>query len=96
MFGIGMPELLIIMAVALIVLGPKKLPEVAKALGRGFIEFRRAMSEVRDSLDLDDLDLNENLSISPNKQIPSPTSGEKSEKEQVPSGDNSSGKKLHG
>ncbi|MDH3960888.1 MAG: twin-arginine translocase TatA/TatE family subunit, partial [Desulfuromonadales bacterium] len=35
MFGIGFPELLMIMAIALIVLGPKRLPDIAKALGRG-------------------------------------------------------------
>ncbi len=50
MFGIGMPELLIIMAVALLVLGPKKLPEIARSLGRGMAEFRRASTELRNSL----------------------------------------------
>ena len=35
MFGIGLPELILIMAVALIVVGPQKLPELAKALGKG-------------------------------------------------------------
>jgi TatA/E family protein of Tat protein translocase len=48
MFGIGMPELLLILAVALIVLGPKKLPELARALGKGMAEFRRATDELRD------------------------------------------------
>jgi TatA/E family protein of Tat protein translocase len=42
MFGIGFPELLLIMAIALIVLGPKRLPDLARALGRGFSEFKRA------------------------------------------------------
>ena len=42
MLDIGLSELLIIMAVALIVLGPKKLPEVARSLGRGLAQFRRA------------------------------------------------------
>ena len=48
MFGIGMPELLLILAVALIVLGPKKLPELARALGKGMAEFRRATDELKD------------------------------------------------
>jgi Tat protein translocase TatB subunit len=42
MFGIGFQELLVILAVALIVLGPKRIPEVARSLGRGLAEFRRA------------------------------------------------------
>jgi len=48
MFGIGMPELLLILALALIVLGPKKLPELARALGKGMAEFRRASDELKD------------------------------------------------
>jgi TatA/E family protein of Tat protein translocase len=50
MFGIGVPELLVILVVALIVLGPKRLPEVAKALGKGLAEFRRATSDLTDEL----------------------------------------------
>jgi Tat protein translocase TatB subunit len=50
MFGIGVPELLVILVVALIVLGPKRLPEVAKTLGKGLAEFRRATSDLTDEL----------------------------------------------
>jgi Tat protein translocase TatB subunit len=53
MFGIGMPEFLLIMAIALIVIGPKKLPELAKALGKALGEFKKATSELKDSLDID-------------------------------------------
>jgi Tat protein translocase TatB subunit len=48
MFGIGMPELLLILVLALIVLGPKKLPELARTLGKGMAEFRRATDELKD------------------------------------------------
>jgi len=54
MFGIGLPELILIMVVALIIIGPKKLPDVAKALGRAMGEFRRATSDFKDAIDLDD------------------------------------------
>jgi len=53
MFGIGMPELLIILAVALIVIGPKKLPDMARALGKGMAEFKRATQDLKESIDID-------------------------------------------
>lgn len=49
MFGIGFPELLLILALALIVIGPKRLPDIARALGRGFSEFKRATDELKTS-----------------------------------------------
>lgn len=54
MFGIGMPEMLLILAVALIVIGPKKLPDLAKSLGRAMGEFKKATNELKDSLQIDD------------------------------------------
>jgi Tat protein translocase TatB subunit len=53
MFGIGMPEMLLICAIALIVIGPKKLPDLAKSLGRAFGEFKRATSDLKESLEID-------------------------------------------
>ena len=53
MFGIGFPELLIILLIALIVIGPKRLPELAKALGRGMAEFKKAIEEVKSEIDVD-------------------------------------------
>ena len=43
-FGIGVPELLIVLVIALIVLGPKKLPETGRSLGRGLREFKQSVT----------------------------------------------------
>jgi sec-independent protein translocase protein TatB len=53
MFGIGMPELILIAVVALIVLGPKRLPDLAKSMGRAVREFKKATSELKDTLQVD-------------------------------------------
>lgn len=53
MFGLGMPEILLILAIALMVIGPKKLPDLAKSLGRALGEFKRAAQEFKNSIDLD-------------------------------------------
>jgi sec-independent protein translocase protein TatA len=50
MFGIGMPELLVIAVIALLVVGPKKLPDIAKALGKGLSEFRKVTEEATDTI----------------------------------------------
>ena len=48
MLGIGFPEMLVILAIALLVFGPKKLPEVGKSIGRAIREFRRTSDELKD------------------------------------------------
>ncbi len=53
MFGLGMPEILIILALALIVIGPKKLPDLAKTLGRAMGEFKRSAQDFKQSLDVE-------------------------------------------
>ncbi len=53
MFGIGTSEVLIILLIALLVLGPSKLPEIARALGKGLAEFRKMSSDVKRELDLE-------------------------------------------
>lgn len=50
MFGIGMPEMLMILAVALIIIGPKKLPDLAKTLGRALGDFKRATNDLKESI----------------------------------------------
>jgi sec-independent protein translocase protein TatB len=59
MFNIGLPELLIIVAIALIVFGPNKLPELAKAFGRAMREFKKATEEVKESFEAETKDLEE-------------------------------------
>ncbi|RLB75539.1 MAG: twin-arginine translocase subunit TatB, partial [Deltaproteobacteria bacterium] len=53
MFGIGMTEMVLIAALALIILGPKKLPDLARSLGKGFAEFKRATNELKSTIDLE-------------------------------------------
>ncbi len=50
MFGLGFTEILVILVVALLVFGPDRLPELARSLGRGLAEFRRASSDLRRSM----------------------------------------------
>ena len=52
MFGpVGVPELIIILTIALIIFGPRKLPELGRSLGRSLNEFKRASNELRHTLD---------------------------------------------
>lgn len=51
MFGIGFQEMLLILIVVLIFFGPKRLPDLAKSLGKGLAEFKKASEEVKKSID---------------------------------------------
>jgi TatA/E family protein of Tat protein translocase len=52
MFGsIGLPELLLILAIALLVFGPKKLPEVGRSLGKAMREFKKSTDEIKDKFE---------------------------------------------
>lgn len=54
MFGLGMGELLVILVIALLFLGPKKLPEVASSLGKAIRSFRKATSDLTNQLEVDE------------------------------------------
>ncbi len=100
MFGIGMPELVVIMVVALIVLGPKRLPEAARGLGKAFAELRRATSGITEELDNAQIMLDEevraterNVRTNPTAMPPAPPSAstqssEATEKKESTGGDN--------
>lgn len=68
-----MPELIIILVVALIVIGPKKLPEMAKSLGRGYREFQRAMTGVKDEMDSMDNTINQEMNSLNNEDKKDPS-----------------------
>jgi sec-independent protein translocase protein TatA len=84
MFGIGMPELIVIFIVALLVFGPKKLPDLGKALGRGLAEFKRASEDLKEGLtgnfNLEDQE-------KPPAKAPAPAAGSTSSPETPPSKD---------
>ena len=91
MFGLGLQELLVILVIALLVVGPKRLPEIARTLGRSFAEFRRTSEEIRASLDVDFREeeshpqrtqsWKEDLAPSGTKQIPTQEDEKKNEGE---------------
>jgi Tat protein translocase TatB subunit len=68
MFGIGMTEMVVIFVIALVVLGPKRLPELARSLGRTLAEFRRATTDLR----RDFADVADEVRIEPPRIPPAP------------------------
>jgi len=84
MFGsIGMPELIIIFVIALIIFGPRKLPELGKSLGRSLSEFRRASNELRSTLD-DEIRLEEQKNATKTAAPSAPSSSEPTGASQPP------------
>ena len=54
MFGVGSSELIIILIIALLILGPKEIPRVARTLGRGMREIQRAKDELKKNIEFED------------------------------------------
>ena len=86
MFGsIGMPELVIILMIALIIFGPRKLPELGRSLGKSLGEFKRASNELRNTLD-EEIRLEEQRSTAPRaaEQRPAEQPVEQQESQGIP------------
>jgi sec-independent protein translocase protein TatB len=73
-FGLGATEIVVILVIALLVLGPKRLPDAARALGRGLGEFRRASTELRNAitapLDAPEPELRSRAALTPAQSLP--------------------------
>lgn len=53
MFGLGVPELIFILVLALLIFGPKRLPEIGRTVGRGLSEFRKASNDLKRSINIE-------------------------------------------
>lgn len=68
MFGIGVPELILILIIGLVVFGPGKLPEVGRAVGKSLNEFKRATSGIADSVNAPSAEMKARAKGEPDKE----------------------------
>ncbi len=80
MFDLGFQELIVIFIVALIVVGPKRLPELGRTIGKGLNELKKAMSEVKTEVDKEIKDIKQPLGAGDKKENPIEDSGTGSNK----------------
>ena len=78
MFGLGFQEIIIILVVALLIIGPRKLPDLAKSLGKAFREFKHATDDIKQNFDLDALTREESP---PPSKTTSPTDAQAQQKD---------------
>lgn len=88
MFDLGIQELIVIFIVALVVFGPKKLPELGRNLGKGLAELKNAMQGVKDQMDTELHDIKHTVSLEPEKNVAPP------DKEKAPEHSSDAGDKA--
>lgn len=76
MGSIGAPELIVVFLIALLVFGAKRIPEIARGLGKGISEFKQATRDIKSELSVDDTSSNRIQSPRPPAQAPTPRSTE--------------------
>ncbi len=69
MFGLGVPELIVIFVIALLVFGPKKLPDLGKSIGRAMAEFRKASQDFQETVQAEMKEVEKTAGVDELRQI---------------------------